>query len=777
MKHFRIQVVAGAVAGFLCLLLLAVTAFHLGTRAPAEAAAASSPGYLVYSEVALVVLLALAMVSVTLAITSNFSFQRDSRRKLSESEERYRSLLFAMTEGMLVHDPQGRVTECNPSAAQILGLSARELVGRSPKALEAVLLREDGGPLPAEAHPVALALASGRAASGVLGARRADGTHVWFLIHCQPLRHGDGAAPHAVLSTLVDITPQKRAEEELRAGERRLRAIIEDQTELICRFSTAYRLTFVNDAFCHFFEYRPETLLGAPALPLILGEQGVGGLPVSLTPEMPFYEADFLVVTKSRRLRWTRWTIRAIFHERGEAAEYQAVGRDIHELRRVRESLLALNEDLEARVERRTGQLAEANKELRREIREREAAQQELLQAKERAESANRAKTDFLAMMSHEIRTPMQSIMGFAELLRLTPLTPEQEAQIGAIRSQNGVLMNIINDILDFAKIQSGRLALEHIPFRPRELAAEAAAGLQPLADQKNLLLRVLIDPETPDSVLGDPNRLRQVLNNLLGNAIKFTARGAVTLALRRQAKPGAGTALLEFEVHDTGPGIPAAQLPDLFQEFHRLDTSSTREHQGTGLGLAISKRLCRMMGGDISAASEPGQGSRFRFTLPFKVAPIPSLAPAAEGAPEEIRVDHAFAERHPLRILLAEDNAMAREVLFQYLALFGYRPLLAGDGVAALEMARAHAIDLLFMDLHMPKMDGIATTREIRRGALPRQPWIIGTTANVILRERQRCHQAGMNDYLAKPILPRDLRRVLDRYLAARAEEAGAAG
>ena len=415
-------------------------------------------------------------------------------------------------------------------------------------------------------------------------------------------------------------------------------------------------------------------------------------------------------------------------------------------------------------------QVVQRTQQLEAEVAERRAREEELRTARSAAESASQAKSAFLANMSHEIRTPMNGVLGFTNLLLDTRLDQEQREHVQVIRQSGETLLTIINDILDFSKVEAGKLIVEKRPFDLAAVAEQVVSLLSPQAVQKGLFVDLRIESAVPAQFIGDGGRVRQVLLNLLGNAIKFTREGSVLveLDLQRASKAGAADSI-RCMVSDTGIGIPHDKQSLLFKEFSQADASTTRQFGGTGLGLAISRRLIELMGGLLDFSSEPGVGSRFWFTLPIlehneseidtvEVEMMPSLAPP----PALTRTD--------ARVLVAEDNAVNQRLVKRMLEKMGYRVDIALDGYQAVMFAMASRYDIIIMDCSMPEMDGYQATAEIRRlhkeGALRRIP-VIALTANALPEDRERCLAAGMDDYLSKPIARDDLRAMLDKYLS----------
>jgi signal transduction histidine kinase/DNA-binding NarL/FixJ family response regulator len=371
-----------------------------------------------------------------------------------------------------------------------------------------------------------------------------------------------------------------------------------------------------------------------------------------------------------------------------------------------------------------------------------------------RADAAARAKSEFLAIMSHEIRTPMNGVLGMAHLLLDTPLSTSQRRQVETLRDSGQALLTILNDILDFSKMEAGRLELVVEDFDLGRVVGSVTALMSPRAGEKGLRLRTSVAADVPLALRGDAGRLRQVLLNLVGNAIKFTERGEVSLEVSSHVAPGERVPL-RIVVRDTGIGIPPEAQARLFQEFTQVDASATRRHGGTGLGLAICRRILRAMDGDIAVESRPGAGAAFTMEVALEraLSPLPPETDAgAPGVP-------------PLRILLAEDNPVNREVGLGLLQRHGHQVTVVTNGTEAVEAARAGVFDVILMDVHMPVMDGTEASRRIRGlpGPAARVP-IVALSASVLRDEVEVCFEAGMDEFLGKPIDPAALTRVLAR-------------
>ncbi len=545
--------------------------------------------------------------------------------------------------------------------------------------------------------------------------RHKNGRYLWVLSRGVAVRDGAGA-PVRMVGTLTDITKRVELEAQLQQFKHVL-----DEHAIVSMSDVAGNITYANERFCTLSGYPRDELIGRNHRILKSGVHSDA-----------LYQDLWLTISQGRvwrgeicnrardgRLYWVLATIAPILDEEGLPHQYISIRADI-----------TRNKEIEA----------------------------DLRQAKEAAEAASRAKSQFLANVSHEIRTPMNGVLGMIDLALATELDDEQRDYLDTAHASADILLDIINDILDLSKIEAGRLDIHPDAVDIHALLTDLIRAFEPRCRSKALQLTLRVDENLPGLIEVDSTRLRQILINLLGNAIKFTDTGGVVLDVH----PVGDT--LRFGVRDTGIGIPPDKQTEIFQAFSQADGSITRKFGGTGLGLTISRRLVELMGGFIGLMSTPGQGSEFFFTLPLRPASGPRAAAEPDPAP-------ASGQRHEGRILLAEDNPINQKLVVSLLTKAGYGIATALTGREALDRLAQEPFDLVLMDMQMPDLDGIEATRLIRqreRASGARPIPIIAITANAYASDRARCLEAGMNDFITKPLARDALLATLRRHLHA---------
>ncbi|GAB4261880.1 MAG: hypothetical protein Kow0065_12480 [Methylomicrobium sp.] len=654
---------------------------------------------------------------------------------LLESEMKYRLLAENASDCIFWLSPEGRYNYVSPACEQISGYCPADFID-NPDLMAEMIVEEDRNRYCR--HIVRIDEADSEELQ--LRILRKDGAERWISHTCKPIygERGEYLGRHGVIR---DITAARETEAQLR----KLVLAVEQSPESIVITNLQTEIEYVNEAFVQNTGYRRDEVIGKNPRVLQSG----------ITPKATYdglweammrgdsWKGEFVNKRKDGSEYVEFAIITPLRQADGRITHYVAVKEDITEKKRNGEELDRYRHHLEDLVASRTAELETARK---------------------LADAANQAKSAFLANMSHEIRTPMNAILGLTFLLRQSPLSAEQHERLNKIDISAQHLLSIINDILDLSKIEAGRLQLEQTDFALDTILDHIRSLIAEQAKAKGLTVEVQYD-RVPDWLRGDPTRLRQALLNYAGNAVKFTETGGIVLRAKL-LQENEDELLIRFEVQDTGIGIAKDKLPLLFEAFMQSDATITRKYGGTGLGLAITKRLALMMGGSVGVDSVLGQGSTFWFTVRLQRGR--GVMPPAESVEKSDRAETLLRRHHAgARVLVAEDNPINREVVIELLHSVGLSVDIAENGAVALaKVHRAH-YDLVLMDMQMPEMDGLDATRGIRaHPEFARLP-ILAMTANAYEEDRRACFQAGMNDFVAKPVIPESLYDAVLRWLA----------
>ena len=648
----------------------------------------------------------------------DISARRIAEQALADSDSRLRALNDGSPAGIFQMDDMGRLSYANRRALEILGLSFEEVIE----------FGWAGGVHPKDKRRLyehwTSAVANDGQVRGEYRFLRPDGRILWAEIQAQRFREGSTPNSWQYIGSMTDITPLKEAQGLLDDA-------IASLSEGFALFDRDDRLIAWNQIYLDCFPHLAAVIkIGAPFA------------------EIATYAANiFGPQSEEERAAWIAWRLKEHARRSGSFVQELPDGRSFETRERPTAAggvVLTVHETTELR---------------RNEI--------VLRQAKLAAEAASQAKSEFLANMSHEVRTPLNGILGMLGLLQDEEIAPTARQFVTSAQASANHLLTIVNDILDLSKLEAGRLDIEASAFSPQGLVEAAVSLLGPQAHARGNRLSWGIASDVPRWATGDEGRLRQILVNLAGNAIKFTRGGEVRIAVSASGLTETGFRL-QVEVADTGIGIPAGALPRLFQNFNQADGSISRRFGGTGLGLSICKKLVGLMDGDITVTSREGEGSTFRFEVPCGIA----AAPPAAAAEEPVSAGAA----RPLRVLVAEDNHTNQILIRHLLGREGHHCDIVADGREAVDAVGGRPYDVVLMDAQMPEMDGVAATRAIRGmdGAVARIP-IVMLTANAMAGDRERYLGAGASDYVSKPIDPTVLMPMLQR-LAGRATSAPAA-
>gem|GEM_PF-806009 len=694
-----------------------------------ETAVRSAPG--VHHDVRLVAQRKLAADEASLfGVVIDITAEKNFRRSLRESEEKFRLLADSASDVISFYDKDRTLRYVSPSVTRITGWTPEEIMGHDtfevvhpedlPKLLERRGLTGGSGP---------------QAGVAMWRLRRKDGAYIWMESSVTIIEKDEG--DFQVVSIARDVTERvvqeralKEAQDALAESAAKFKLLADSASDVITFYNEDRIIRYISPSVERIIGYTPEQLVGKEFQSFVHPDD-VAAINERRTRVLAGVPQTGLASWRAQKAdggyAWMESTV-TIISKSEDGTKFQAV---------------AIARDITERIARETA-LKTAQSKLKRNTEELQVLAQELDIQRLRAEQANAAKSQFLATMSHELRTPLTGVIGMADLLLGSMLTPDQEKQVQMLTRSARILLDLLNEILDLSKIESGKFELEYIDFLLSDILDELRDLFAPAASEKGLMLEIPADAGPVNAVRGDPKRLRQTLVNLLGNAVKFTSAGSVKV---RAAQVVAGEEVrLTFDVIDTGIGIAPENVRKLFQPFTQAETSTARRFGGTGLGLTISRRFAEAMGGDITVLSEPGKGST--FTLSVK------LATAHSDIVGEQSVFRAAANATPLRILLAEDTDTTRYLVTAMLTRLGHTVVAVENGELAINAAKADVFDLALIDMHMPVVDGPEALRAIRELPPPasRMP-LIALTADVIAENTARYLANGADIVVGKPI------------------------
>jgi PAS domain S-box-containing protein len=651
--------------------------------------------------------------------------QRANEAALRESEERFRLMVEDVEEyAIFALDPNGVVATWNAGARRAKGYAPGEIIGKHFSLFYTEEDKRAGRP----EQLLRIAETEGRAVGDGWRVRK-DGTRFWAHVVISAIRDSSGRIVKFTKIT-HDLTAQRRAEDELRASEEQFRMAMENSAIGMALVSPGGKWLRVNRAICHILGYSEDELLTLKFQTVTHPADLDADMELvrqTLAGKISTYQMEKRYIHKNGSVVWALLSVSLVRDESGRPYYFISQIQDISERKKSEEAL---------------HQALEQQRELTR-----------------RAQAGELSKSEFLAVMSHEVRTPMNGIIGFAELLSLLPdLSPIAKEYSDTIRQSATALLRILDDVLDLSRLEANGLKIDDSPFSPTQLLRDICTLLTPAARSMGLEIVLEIGKGTEGIFTGDAGRLRQIMLNLCGNALKFTEKGSVTFAM--DVIEGNFT----FRVRDTGCGIEPGDLEKLFDPFVQGDSSRSRQHGGAGLGLAISRRLARLMGGELTARSRPGAGSEFMVQVPLRPAPAGSFTvPSGAGL---TRYDISFAQRYPLSILVAEDDAINLRLIVTILRKIGYEPLFAKNGEEAVEVYEKERPQLVLMDVQMPRMDGIDATTAIRKIEMERgipPAFISALSADTLAMDRERCLAAGMDEFLNKPLRVERLLQIIE--------------
>ena len=671
-------------------------------------------------------------------VTRDITARKEAEATLKESEEFFRALYERSHHPIFLLDQKLNFVDVNPHACEFYGYSREEFRGMNMLDIAVPEERSD------QQRQAQIMRRQGEIFSHERRHRKKNGETVTVTADASLVSR---AGKELYVSKITDISGHKRAEERLRQAETKFRTLVERMPAV----------TYIQE-------------IGSPDRAIYMSPQ-IETLTGYSSEDCQDPDLRWSMVHPDDHKRLQSEDPRNLGPGEVSSTEYRVLHRDGRMVWVRNESVLIEDEASGSRFWQ--GFMID--------ITERKRAEEDLRQAKDEADAANRAKSEFLANMSHEIRTPMNGVIGMTGLLLDTDLSAQQRRYAETVRSSGEVLLAVLDDILDYSKIEAGEVRIETIDFDLQTLVEEVTAVFADRARDKGLGLASFVGPDVPTGLIGDPFRARQVLMNLLSNAVKFSDEGRVVLRAE-VVEQSEERAVIKFEVTDTGIGMTEEQQARLFQPFTQADSSTTRRYGGTGLGLSISRQLVTLMGGEIEVKSEPGVGSSFSFTLPLakqpeRVRAAPSTTKSATPSAVPLAIDNETvkveAGQAGVRILVAEDTATNRMVAVELLKRRGYQAEEVMNGAEAVEALSKGSYAAVLMDIQMPEMDGYEATAHIReREGTERHTPIIAMTAHALQGHREKALYMGMDDYLSKPVRPEELDRVLERWIPQRISE-----
>ena len=742
-------------------------------------------------------------------VITDITERKQAADALIVSEVKYRTLFESMSQGVVYQNADGFITSANPSAERILGLSSDQMMGRTSLDPRWLAIHEDGSDFPGETHPGSVAKRTGKSVHNVIMGvfHPGKGSYTWISIDAVPQFNKGKKEPYQVYATFTDITERKLAEEKLRNEKHFVENLIETAQVIILVLDPQGRIVHFNPYMEAISGYGLEEVQNKDWFSTFLPEcdrDGMRELFLHAINDIKTQGNVNPIISKDGVKIEIEWYDKTLKNIDGHVTGLLSIGQDVTERKSSEEELKKHRENLEGLVQERTGELhvmndklAAVNDELHQKMRELNTAKEAALEAQRRAEAAqraseaaqraseaaqrasevaNRSKSEFLANMSHDIRTPMNAILGFSKILQeqMTEF-PQYHDYLEGIQRSGHNLLRLIDDILDLSRIEAGHLEIQPEIVNLRRLISELQYTFFLKAREKGIRLRLHIAPGTPDAVILDGTRLRQILFNLIGNAVKFTKKGAVTLRIldsgfeisdlrepqTNRSPQQSKIANLKFEIQDTGMGIPQDEQERIFKPFQQQIGQQNATFGGAGLGLTITKHLVELMNGSMSVESVVNEGSV--FTVLFSEV---TIATPEEAVATVAETDVSTMQFTGSRILLVDDNASNRAIIRGYLATYNLRLIEAENGQEALDSLKHMHPDVILMDIRMPVMDGYTAAQEIRNSKPEiRDIPIIAFTAYAMREQRQK-YQDIYDAYLSKPTSKRDLILTLTEFL-----------